>query len=528
MRALCLALALALSGCMTTALQTASGGAWHEVRTPRFVAWTDSDPVQAAALLRDLERFHRVALKTTSAQEREGVPPLQILIARDPNTFRAWTGQNTAVVAGLFKATMLGTLAFVSAQASDKDGELSSRHILFHEYTHYLMASSGARVPSWYNEGFAEYLGATELDEAGAYRLGCPPRYRTRWTEYVKWLPMAQVMDAPNVATLATGPHIGHRGRATSDPYAQSWYAVHYFNQDAARRQQLARYLELTGRGTPSAAAAETAFGMDYGALDAALRAHAEQKSFPCVELTPAQAESVPEPEVRAITEAEAYYRVGHMLLASFGDLDSAREALEQALARQRRHAKAHASLGRVHLRLAENSFRDNADPKPEIERATKYLKDARAIDPSLAEAFAIEGHLHYLQIEMAIARKDEAGTRSALAAARSAYRKAVQLDATLAEALLGIGLTYVLQDDGAEEGQVALEGAAYLLPLDVSAAVGLSKLHIARKQLELAIPPLEHIVRWSQSEEQRAQARALIDQIRSTLAARPLGVRPG
>jgi len=52
---------ICLTACATTAVDTASGE-WHEIRTARFRAVTDTDPEEAAELLQDLERFHRVVL----------------------------------------------------------------------------------------------------------------------------------------------------------------------------------------------------------------------------------------------------------------------------------------------------------------------------------------------------------------------------------------------------------------------------------------------------------------------------------
>src|SRR3989304_5681486 len=109
---------LCLTACATTAVDTASGS-WHEIRTARFNAVTDTDPQEAAALLQDLERFHRVVQRVTNASEREGALAVQIWIARDAETFRAWT---KADVDGMFRSSLLGNLAFVTAQGVERDG----------------------------------------------------------------------------------------------------------------------------------------------------------------------------------------------------------------------------------------------------------------------------------------------------------------------------------------------------------------------------------------------------------------------
>lgn len=500
MRLLLLGIGLLLTACASDAFHTA-GRQWSEVRTARFRVLTEGDVEQARALVLDLERFHQVMLAKTSAQERVGAPPLQILLARDARTLKALTGASD-YYAGLFVARVQGNFAFVVLQASEEDGVMSSREVLFHEYTHYIMASAGSRAPSWYQEGFAEYMATTAFRENGAYTLGCPPRYRTRWAQYAMWLPTQKLMEAANIAE--------HGKHGKIDSYAQAWYAVHFFNQSPAHKQQLAKYLELWASGEHSEQAVERAFGLSYDELNEQLKAYSERDSFECAEIQPAVALHAAEAEVQPLSKADAYYRIGALLLATDKDVDRAQEVLEQALAIEPGHADALGALARVHLVRAKALVKSNADPSAELSAAEGYLRRADALAPGSAERLSIRGHYHALKALVAAAAHDESKVKSEVAAARAAFRKAVHKDEALADAYLGLGASYLILDDGAEEGQVAFEAAAYLVPLESQIALFLAKLHLQREQPALAIPPLQHVLLWG-GPEARAEVEELM-----------------
>lgn len=510
MRALLAGLALlSLTACSNAALRTA-GREWHEVRTARFRIWTEGKPEEARQLVLDLERFHQVMLAMTSAEERVGAPPLRILLARDVKSLKALTGVSTAN--GLFNTSVQGNFAFVALQGEEPEaGDVTSRHVLFHEYTHYVVASAGSRVPSWYHEGFAEYMATTAFRENGSYTLGCPPQYRTRWTEYARWIPIGKVMEAPKLMEI--------RNRK-ADSYAQSWYAVHFFNQDSARQQQLARYLELWGTGTQSEQAAKQAFGVGYDELDEQLQAYAARESFDCLEIQPAKELELAEVEVRPLSKAEAYYRIGAVLVATGMDLDRAREVLEQALTLEPGYADALGVLGHLHLIQASRRARGDDAIEADLSQAQLYLHRAQELVPDSAERFATEGSIHSFKARLAMDAGDQTQARSELAEARRAFRKAIHRDETLALAYVGLGTTYLVDDDGAEEGQVVLEAAAYLVPLEPWIALLLAKLHIQRKQHAQAIAPLEHVLLWGRPEV-RAEGTKLMAQARKAAAAR-------
>ena len=500
--------ACVLCACGGTRPKEVAKGAWFELRTERFTVWTNGDPELATALIDDLERFHQVLRALTSAEEREAAPPLRIFLAKDRASFASLTQQGRDTY-GLFRATLRGNFAIIDASALNVPDTVmaSSRAILFHEYTHYVLSEAGARVPSWYNEGLAEYMSTTQFRDDGRYTVGCVPQYRAAWTEYLRWLPMSRVLEADNVGSLVSA-------RSLTDSYAQAWYAVHYFYGDSARKRQLNEYLRLWAGGMSPSAATQQAFGMSTEQLDQLLQRYSKQPTFECMAVAPAKPFAAPQVRRTAMNDADAHLHVGDLLLATSGPTDAALEVLEEAARHAPFEPAVLLALARAHWLKAETG----EDLPEELAKARGFLEQAQKRASASAEAFAIEGHLRRLQAA-SLAKAGEPFS-DVLLAARKAYRAAIRADEAMAEAYVGLGATYLLADNGSQEAQVALEAAAFLLPLDTEIALMLAKIHIARESSLQAVPALEYVVRWSKSIEQRDAAKTALQELRDAAAA--------
>ena len=449
-------------------------------------------------------------MKTTTAEEREAAPPLRIFLAKDGSSFRALTGQG-GMVAGLFRSTYRGNYAITESQSAPSVAtDMTDRHVLFHEYSHYILAVQGARVPSWYNEGFAEYMATTEFRD-GAYTVGCAPHYRTAWVPYMEWLPIAKVLDAENIGTLMrNGSGFVRTRRDPVDSYAQSWFMFHYFAADGVRQNQLRQYLQLWGEGASQADAVQRAMGQTLAQLDVQMHKYAGSSTVNCLSIKPGAGLVVPAVTVKPVSTEEAHYHVGDLLLATLGPSDAAFELLRTAT-KTAAEPRVLRALARAHWEKAQELEGDAV--RVEIEQAEKHLQQAQKAEPDSAEGLALEGHL--LRLRAARITPDAASRSEALLGARKAFRKAIKADEVLAEAYYGLGLTYLVEDNGSEEARVSLEAAAYLIPLETDIGLALGKILAGRGSILEAIPAFEYVLRWSPSTEQRDEARAELDKLR-------------
>jgi tetratricopeptide (TPR) repeat protein len=521
--ALVLWCACLISGCATTSAALTAKGNWYEVASPRFLVFTDGDPEQARALVADLERFHSVLLATTTAEAHDGAPPLRIFLAKSESSFNAWAPPHDRPgLLGLFLATSRGNYGIANGETlRESDSEPGSRIVLFHEYTHYMMAAKGARVPSWYNEGFAEYMSTTRFREDGSYTLGCPARFRTGHTSWMRWLPMAKLLQAEDIQDLMLEGTGGIRtGKAPTDSYAESWYAVHLLSSDPSLHRQLDEYLKLWANGVAPEAALRQALGLSYAQFDNLVQQYAARPALNCLAVRPARPLNAPAVRVRAMPQSDVYYRLGDLSLSVLGPTDETFELFRKALVSNYRDVRALAASARAHFMKAR--IAKEAAQQEEMVSGKKLLDRAAAIAPNDAEVLALDAYLHHARA--AYLQQHQGDWAAELGAARTAYRKAIRRDETIAEAYAGLGLTYLIEDAGtSQEPQVVLEAAAFLLPLETSIALTLGEIHARRNHPVEAIPALEYTLRWSKRPKERDAASKLLAEIKARLAASPL-----
>jgi tetratricopeptide (TPR) repeat protein len=203
---------------------------------------------------------------------------------------------------------------------------------------------------------------------------------------------------------------------------------------------------------------------------------------------------------------------VGDLVLATLGPTEAAFEVLEQAVALDGKAYKTLIALARAHWQKAEAT--EGASATTELTAAESYLEQARPLAAADPEVLAVEGHIRRLQAK-ALRASGAEGVADRIALARKAYRTAIKLDEALAEAYFGLGLTYLIDDNGSEEGQAALEVAAFLLPLEASIALSLGELQVRRGNLLQAVPALQYALLRSKDPATRERTKRAIDKIR-------------
>jgi tetratricopeptide (TPR) repeat protein len=320
------------------------------------------------------------------------------------------------------------------------------------------------------------------------------------------WLPMERVM----------GPYreLKPDEIARSSFQQQSWFALHYFSADPTRRKQLAHYLELWRAGRPHDASIREAFGISTDELDRAVRKYS-RSGLQCFKVTPPSTPPAVETKVRPLARYEVDQELGEFTLTLFGPTDDAQQILARAAAARGSFAPTLASLARFHLRKAEANDASQA----EIAQAERFVAQLTRLAPHAAETRVLQGDLH-----RARAGRRKAAVQDEISRARTAYRQAIRRDELRADAYYGLGLTYLIDDNGSKEGTVVLEAAAVLRPSLVEVPLALARLHIDRGQSSEAIAVLEGLQGAWDADGRASIARELE---RARAGARPSAMAP-
>jgi hypothetical protein len=300
---------------------------WLRAESQHFIVYTQGDEASArnaATRLEKLDALQRSLTGLTRADEAKKANPAKVSVYMLAKTAEvaALAGGD---VLGYYSASVRGPIA-VTTRENDADQTFPAELVLFHELTHHFMFQYfPATYPTWYQEGFADFIGASAIDDSNKVTIGkavVNRYYSLRGERSRSWIPVGGLLSTKSYDDY---------GSRIDLLYAEGWLLTHYLNFNKPRAGQLARYLAAINGGKPFAAAATEAFG-DLARLDRELQAYAELNKFP-ISIIPLESSDIGTVAVTPVSAAQsalmqADIRLGSGILAS----DAARFA--QAVAK--------------------------------------------------------------------------------------------------------------------------------------------------------------------------------------------------
>jgi tetratricopeptide (TPR) repeat protein len=380
---------------------------WREAKTRHFLIYSSGSEKSLRDFAINIERFDRILRERFRVPDEDSPQRLMIfLMSSSDEVQRAMGGGKDARnVAGFYTGMVSGSLAVVDRRQSDGKYSLDGDTILFHEYAHHFMFNYfPAAYPSWYIEGFAEFMATTEFTPEGNAKIGLPAYYRSYGLVEGPAFPMEKL--------LTVDPNDMKSDEGQDAFYGRAWLLVHYLDRAAGRQGQLTAYLQGINAGKTSLDSAREIFG-DLKQLDKEIAIYLRGKLTYATRIKP----TPPPTELAIVTLSPATSESMLIRLRSMRGVD-----LTEAKALVPKFKAVSAKYpddAEAWYWLAQGYA--DADQDAEAETA---LTNALKIKPTLSRALLLRGEI---AVRKAIASKND--DPNAWKAARSLIIKANRAD---------------------------------------------------------------------------------------------------
>jgi len=367
--------------------------------------------------------------------------------------------------------------------------------IIMHEYVHFLIRNHGSlNYPRWFNEGFAEYLGAARL-HSGLFEIGGVPQHR-RWSlSQSRWISMRNILSPEEYDEWGR--------ERTAMFYAESWALVHYLlnrpERGALFGQDMGRYVDLVESGMGDTEAFEDAFQITTEDLDRQVKRYLGRRVLSGFQLKIDKLLPDFEPDVIALSREQISLALGQTALRR-GEFDAAKRWFTIAVADEFTRPQAEAGLGDV--------LKFDGD----FEAARPYFEQAAALapgDPYIQLDLAEFWHSRAVELE------DSEDRATYLARAREHYVKAWKLDDSIPETYAAYGWTFVMEGLRHDYAIELLEQAESILPSSIGVRLMLAEAYMGADRTADAVAAARSVLAWSHDESDGAKrAREILAEI--------------
>ncbi len=239
---------------------------WTEYKTPNFVIYSTAGKTKSVQLIQNLEIFHQHLLDITGVETIPADVPLTIYLVGRHLTYVSLTDSKST--AGRYQNTHDGPFAIALAERKRWEFGNDPCETIYHEYVHYFMYQhSQAWFPTWYSEGFADYLSSFVVDR-NIVKFGLEVKMRLPVLSGKKiWVPFHEIMET-NIREAK-----GVRRQVSKQLfYAQSWLLTHFLHHQNGFYQKLNDFLVEIGQGANSVEALDRIFEISPEKLDKLVR----------------------------------------------------------------------------------------------------------------------------------------------------------------------------------------------------------------------------------------------------------------
>jgi hypothetical protein len=469
--------------------------------TGDYTIYTSRSANQARDFVADLAKF-RVALeKLLGKRATPNQFPTNIVIV-SASDFQKYL-QPRENIAGYFQPGHFANFISMNGDFGKQD----SLHLVFHEYTHFYLASQfSGEYPPWFNEGLAELMGYVlfRKDEA-VLRV---PMHRVYEARDSDWIAFDRLIAVDNHSP----EYQSHK--LMSSFYSQAWLTVHYGmleNRDFGK--QIFDYLKALNTLHPQPEAARIAFGPDLGVPDKMLRDYSRNTNMSSGAIKLGETPTVTLPAGKPLTENDAYAVYINLMLETRGLGPDRVRPLVQALAR-REPSSARAAIFEARLAAIDE---DNAAFASAVDKAEKSLVDGDWESRRELAAALLNNATEWSPLKERSAADSERDLKRAL----RLYGQAVAHNNADVEALWGFGTAATRLNQNLDVAEEALIAAYRRAPSSAMIAMSLANLKGRASEPDGMIPYLKDTIRYANDLGTKQWAVDTLKQMQSYIAQR-------
>ena len=341
MRRITLPLALLFCFLALTPAVVSAKDNWVSVRSKNFLLIGNASEKQIKQVAGRLEQFREVFSHLFPNAVLSTPVPTTVVVFKNDSSYAPFKPHSNT--AGYFQPG--DDVNYITLTAETR-GQQDPFEIIFHEYTHLMVNSTLGNVPTWFNEGLAEYYSTFRISDDQKVVLGNPIASHVYLLREKKMLPLRTLFQVDHKS-----PYYNERDKQ-SIFYAESWALLHYLilGKGGSRASQVGAFVEAMGRDVPMEEAFQQTFSMTFESMEKELKDYIKNDRYPIMTGHFARKrEANVDMQVASITEAQAQAYLGDLLLHS--NRADAEGYLKKALSLDPDLAMAHASIGMLRVR---------------------------------------------------------------------------------------------------------------------------------------------------------------------------------
>jgi len=426
---------------------------WTELDAGDFVYFSSVPPEETEATATAMESFRRELFQEGSRIAARGAIPTVVFLFPDVESLDPYN--KNPGFAGYFLAGH-----DVNYMALTRGGPGDPMPVVYHEFVHSYLSRQYAVLPTWLNEGLAEYY-STYREDRKKVQVGRPdPRHLLSLRDN-GLMPLAEVLAVDHDSPLYN--EASRAGRF----YAQSWLVTHYLvTEEPQGSDKIEDFLTRLEAGEGHDESLEAVLGYGMTQLEESVERYLDSKSMSFREWSRTWSPEELAWGAREIPRAELLARLAELLVA-MGRLPAAAEHVDEALRLDGECALAHRA--QAMLLAARGQW----------EGALESYRWAALFSPDDYLSHYRLGH-HLLESSFGGPIVFEGGeTPANVREARLHLHRAVALRPKFLEARLWYAYTYLFDGGDPAEGIRVLEDLVPLFPSRPDVAQNLVLLYL-------------------------------------------------